>query len=202
MPVHIQGLSYYDFIGNISTSHAIRLEDDHRVSFEIQPRFPVCGQWKTDWHQGYNSPTKYHLYTKQDNTYVFDYSFMHAYDVLLVEDYTLEIVLPLGATDIQVNLPFDVDEQYYEEYFSTLDFFGRTKIVIKKENVFSEMHSENFQITYKFDPIMLLSKPLLCSLTFLSFYLISIFLSRIDVSLDKKVQKKHSQEAEDKQKVE
>lgn len=37
---------------------------------------------------------------------------MHAYDVLLVEDYTLEIVLPLGATDIQVNLPFDVDEQY------------------------------------------------------------------------------------------
>jgi len=67
MPVHIQGLSYYDFIGNISTSHAIRLEDEHRVSFEIAPRFPVCGQWKTDWHQGYNSPTKYHLYTKKDS---------------------------------------------------------------------------------------------------------------------------------------
>jgi len=35
---------------------------------------------------------------------------MHAYDVLLSENYTLEIVLPLGATDIKVNLPFEVDE--------------------------------------------------------------------------------------------
>jgi len=52
------------------------------------------------------------------------------------------------------------------------------------------MHSQNFQITYKFDVIGLLTKPLLCSVTFLCFYLISIFLTRFDVSLDKKVEEK------------
>jgi oligosaccharyltransferase complex subunit alpha (ribophorin I) len=47
-PRHIHDLYYYDFIGNISSSHAYRNEE--RVEFELQPRFHIFGQWKTDWH--------------------------------------------------------------------------------------------------------------------------------------------------------
>lgn len=60
LPKYIRGLYYYDYIGNISTSEAFRSED--HVNFKIEPRFPIFGQWKTDWNQGYNIPTKYHLY--------------------------------------------------------------------------------------------------------------------------------------------
>ena len=48
LPQYIHGLYYYDYIGNISTSSADRKED--AVHFQIEPRFPIFGQWKTDWN--------------------------------------------------------------------------------------------------------------------------------------------------------
>jgi oligosaccharyltransferase complex subunit alpha (ribophorin I) len=48
LPQYIKGLYYYDYIGNISSSRAFR-HSDH-VSFDIEPRFPIFGQWKTDWN--------------------------------------------------------------------------------------------------------------------------------------------------------
>ena len=77
LPKYIRGLYYYDFIGNISTSVARRDED--KVSFEIEPRFPIFGQWKTDFNFGYNMPTKYHLYQNQNkpDNYIFNFTFMH-----------------------------------------------------------------------------------------------------------------------------
>lgn len=48
LPQYITGLYYYDYIGNISTSHAQRT--DEAVEFTIEPRFPIFGQWKTDWN--------------------------------------------------------------------------------------------------------------------------------------------------------
>lgn len=47
LPRYVRGLYYWDYIGNISSSNAFR-EEDH-VSFRIEPRFPVMGQWKVDW---------------------------------------------------------------------------------------------------------------------------------------------------------
>jgi oligosaccharyltransferase complex subunit alpha (ribophorin I) len=55
LPHYIHGLYYYDYIGNISSSNAERKE--HGVDFNIQFRFPLFGQWKTDWHMGYNMPS-------------------------------------------------------------------------------------------------------------------------------------------------
>jgi oligosaccharyltransferase complex subunit alpha (ribophorin I) len=60
LPRYIRGLYYWDYIGNISSSNAHR--DSDKVSFRIEPRFPIFGQWKTDWSQGYNMPTRYHLF--------------------------------------------------------------------------------------------------------------------------------------------
>lgn len=48
MPWYIQGLYVNDFIGNISSTHAFR-EESH-VKFDFEPRFGICGGWKTDWH--------------------------------------------------------------------------------------------------------------------------------------------------------
>ena len=55
LPRYIRGLSYYDFIGNISTSNAYRNQD--QIDFDIEPRFPIFGQWKTNFNFEYNMPT-------------------------------------------------------------------------------------------------------------------------------------------------
>jgi oligosaccharyltransferase complex subunit alpha (ribophorin I) len=60
LPRYIRGLYYYDYIGNISSSNAFR--DQDKVVFDIDPRYPLFGQWKIDWNQGYNVPTRYHLF--------------------------------------------------------------------------------------------------------------------------------------------
>jgi oligosaccharyltransferase complex subunit alpha (ribophorin I) len=60
LPRYVRGLYYWDYIGNISTSNAFR--DIDKVKFRLEPRFPLFGQWKTDWNQGYSMPTRYHLF--------------------------------------------------------------------------------------------------------------------------------------------
>ena len=105
LPQYINSLYYYDYIGNISSSHAERKED--HVFFNIEPRFPIFGQWKTDWNQGYMMPTAFHLFqSPSDSTkHSLEVDFMHAYDHSLTEDYTVRVILPEGATNIHVELP-------------------------------------------------------------------------------------------------
>ncbi len=95
---------FNDFIGNISTTAAIR--GDEYVDCQYSPRFPVCGGWKTDWNQGYKVPTKYHLTRdiQNDNLYRLEIPFLHSYDVLLAENATVEVILPFGASDIEVSI--------------------------------------------------------------------------------------------------
>ena len=101
LPRYIRGLYYWDYIGNISSSNALR--NDDQVSFRIEPRFPVMGQWKTDWSQGYNIPTRHHLFrNKDDGRYVFNYTFDHDFDSIVAENFTLKVILPEGATNIKV----------------------------------------------------------------------------------------------------
>ena len=103
-PWHIQGMYFNDFIGNISTTQAYRT--DTAVELMYEPRFPICGGWRTDWHQGYNSPTKYHLRRdlEDPSLHTLSIEFLHQYDVLLAEDYTFEVTLPFGAHSFRVSL--------------------------------------------------------------------------------------------------
>ena len=97
---------FNDYIGNISSTNAIRLEEN--VNVEFYPRYPICGGWKVDWNMGYKMPTKYHLSrpAEEDDLYSLDINFLHNYDILLAENYTFEVILPYGAYDIKVSVLF------------------------------------------------------------------------------------------------
>ena len=112
-PWYIQNLYFHDYIGNISTTHAFREEEHVKVGYS--PRYPVCGGWKVDWNQGYTVPTKYHLRLEDasSNLYKLDIPFMYNYDVLLAENYTLEIILPYGASEIEVSFCRFVGAKYH-----------------------------------------------------------------------------------------
>lgn len=109
LPKNAHSLYYVDAIGNISTSFAYR--DSNEVNFKIQPRFPIMGGWKTTWNQGYSLPSKHYIRYRNDdhNVYVFNTQLSHQFREIVAEEFTVKIILPEGADEISVNLPYDMD---------------------------------------------------------------------------------------------
>ena len=103
-------------------------------------------------------PSHQHLFRdKSDRSlYTLEVDFMHAYDRSLTEKYEVSVVLPEGATDIQVELAGDVkpDSIGMEKYFGTMNFFGRPKIVIKKSNTIHEICDSTIRVKYRFDSFL------------------------------------------------
>ena len=180
LPRYIRGLYYWDYIGNISSSNAFR--DTDFVKFKIDPRFPVMGQWKVDWSQGYNMPTRYHLFQDQNERYILNYTFDHDHQGILAENFTMTIRLPEGATNIKVHVPFAVDSIENSLYFSTLDYIGRPEVIIKKSNVHSDLHHVPFQVSYSFASSGLFIEPIYVIAFFFACFLSTIVYSRLDLS--------------------
>ena len=150
-PWYIQSMYFHDYIGNISTTNALRQES--QVDLRYAPRYPICGGWKVDWNQGYQMPTKYHLTRAADDAdlYTLEFDFLHNYDVLLAENYTVEVILPFGASDFVIESPVEYDSFHVEKSWLTLDFAGTPKLVIKKNNAFDYEHGKTMRITYRFN---------------------------------------------------
>lgn len=148
------------------------------------PRFPICGGWKTDWNQGYQVPSKYHLRLEDpdEKLYKLEIPFLYNYDVLLAENYTFEVILPYGASDIKFELPFDHDEAEIGTSVLSLDFFGTPKLSIRRRDVFAMLNNKNIVVKYRFDETYILMKPIGLSLTVFAFYLMAIVYSRISLS--------------------
>jgi oligosaccharyltransferase complex subunit alpha (ribophorin I) len=193
LPVYISGLYYYDYIGNISSSNAERTADN--VVFNIEPRFPIFGQWKTDWNQGYQMPTEHHLYQNKDRPeeHTLEIDFMHAYDKSLTEDYQVKLILPEGAQNIRVELPSTLEPDSISEgkFFGTLDYFGRPEVIIRKKNAVHEICEGMVRVTYTFDNHRDLYLEPLCVFALLfALYLIAIIYSRLGLTLESKALKK------------
>ena len=191
LPQYIHGLYYYDYIGNISSSNAERL-DDH-VFFNVEPRFPVFGQWKTDWNQGYNMPSQYHLYqsTKDSDLHTLEVDYMHAYDESLTEDYTVKVILPEGATDINVELPANLQNNIESielgKFFGTLDYFGRPMVTIKQANAVHDLCDDIIRVQYRFNNARdLYLEPACLFALFLSLFLLAMTYMRLGLSLENK----------------
>jgi len=91
-------------------------------------------------------PTKYHLSHDKNHPefFVLKVPFLHEYDNIISENYTLKVILPEGSTKIKVYLPFEVDSIERDLHYSTLDYIGRPVIIIKKANVVSLLHKKEF----------------------------------------------------------
>lgn len=92
-------------------------------------------------------PTRYHLFQDLNDRYILNYTFDFDNSDILAENYTLNIILPEGSSNIKVHLPFEVDSMETSSYFSTLDYIGKPMISIKKANVISYLHKQPFQVS-------------------------------------------------------
>lgn len=128
-------------------------------------------------------PTRFHLFqNEKTDRFVFNYTFDHDLSEIVAENFTLKVILPEGAKNIKVHLPFAVDSIDSDLYFSTLDYIGRPLITIKKSNVISHLHKQPFQVSYDFSSQGLLIEPLYVIAMIFTCFLLAILYGRIDLS--------------------
>ncbi|RUP50168.1 Ribophorin I [Jimgerdemannia flammicorona] len=176
---------YRDEIGNVSTSNF--RSTPRGATLELRPRYPLYGGWNYTWYHGYNLPLDaFARFNKEKDVYVLNVPFLKTVTDATVDRAIIKVLLPEGAINVKVTLPFAVDSETHGKHLTYLDTTGRYAVVLEKHNVVDE-HAQNFQITYEYPPLELLRKPLAASAAFFALFVISAVLSRVEFRITGKV---------------
>ncbi|GAB9474833.1 Dolichyl-diphosphooligosaccharide-protein glycosyltransferase subunit [Globisporangium polare] len=181
LPKDAVNVYYRDQIGNVSTSRLRMTSTRQELAF--QSRFPLFGGWKTQWYLGYSVPT-HSVLARDGEKFKLEMDFSTSIDGAAVDDLTVKVILPEGATNVQVNLPFAVDslsDATRQTYLDT-PLVGRPVLIISKKNVIAA-HNVPFEVTFDFPQTFMLHEPLLLVGGFLVFFVICMLLFRLDMSL-------------------
>jgi oligosaccharyltransferase complex subunit alpha (ribophorin I) len=182
LPAAASDIYYRDEIGNISTSNT-RIKKDS-VELNLKLRFPLFGGWKTRYTIGYNVPSYEYLYNSGDQ-YILDMRLIdHIYDDMVVDEMTVQIILPEGSTNTKLNLPYEISRLPGSLQYTYLDTTGRPVISVAKKNLV-ENHIQNFKLSYTFPKLLMIQEPLLVTIALYLLFLLVIIYVRLDFSIDK-----------------
>ena len=180
LPAGAKNVYYRDEIGNISTSNMMELLDS--VELEIRPRYPLFGGWETHYLLGYNLPSFQYLFSR-GSKYMLKMRFVdHVFDDMSIDRAEIRIVLPEGASDIKVNVPYSYDRLEDSLHYTFLDFSGRPVVSLGKSNLVED-HIQDFELTYSFNPVFLLREPLMIITGLMIVFLSVILFVRLDFSI-------------------
>eukprot|EP01118_Nematostelium_gracile_P010222 TRINITY_DN3502_c0_g1_i1.p1 TRINITY_DN3502_c0_g1~~TRINITY_DN3502_c0_g1_i1.p1 ORF type:complete len:461 (+),score=110.48 TRINITY_DN3502_c0_g1_i1:83-1465(+) len=174
---------YRDEIGNISTSK-ITIEKEKFI-LDLTPRFPLFGGWRFGFYMGYNLPTSSYLFTEKSasSNFVLNITFGVDFEDASIDDITVRVILPEGASNIKAIVPFPV-EQKQGLHKTYLDTAGRPTLVLHKKNLASNPF---FQVTYTFTQTSLLQEPILLIGAFFAFFVIVMIFTRFEYNIGSKV---------------
>lgn len=179
LPAQATNIYYRDQIGNISTSD-IRIDREEGVlDLEIQTRFPMFGGWKTQFYLGYSLPTEMALFVSGDGRYNLEFDFFTPFSGVWVEQMELKVVLPEGAEDISVSVPYPVEHSTARRFtYLDSEANGGRPVIILKANNLVEQHDEQVHISYSFAQPRMLVEPLMLVCSYFCFFILCMILSR------------------------
>merc|ERR1712038_381157 len=180
LPASARDVYYRDDIGNISTS-AMKVKDDY-VELDLRPRFPLFGGWKTHYVLGYNVPSYEYLYNAGDDFVLKMRLLDHVFDDMLVEDFTLKIILPEGSKVGKFDSPFPTKRLPDTLHYTYLDIQGRPVITVESKGELTEKHIMDFQLEFKFSKLKMMCEPLML---IIAFFIFSFIYVRLDFSISK-----------------
>ena len=183
LPADSKDVYFVDAVGNVSTS---RLAATPSVAgslrrLELTPRFPILGGWNYTFTVGWNQPMSTTGRARVNP--LKPWRIRVAVPVLLspkavaVDEATLRIVLPEGARDIDITLPFSVDSLTEEIFPTYLDTIGRPTFVLKRTKcTFRE--SKMVYIEYTLPWLAHMRKVFAVSIAALTIYFVSALLRK------------------------
>lgn len=71
---------------------------------DISPRFPILGGWKSNFFIGFNLPSKFQITTDGKDKYKLEGYFGMPFEDLMAKNYSTKIILPEGASEINVKI--------------------------------------------------------------------------------------------------
>lgn len=183
LPIQANNIYYRDQIGNISTSDMRFDESDGHLELLIETRFPLFGGWQTQFYIGYSIPTEVGLFTAEDGTYKLKFDYFTLFDDVWVEEMETKVVLPEGATNIKVEVPYAV-EQSTSIRFTYLDSQlngGRPVLTLKAKKLVPD-HDEKIVVTYSFDKKRMIVEPSILVGCYFLFFVVCSVIVRLDAS--------------------
>jgi len=183
LPPRAHDIFFVDTIGNVSTSAFHK--DSTRTLLQVLPRYPLFGGWKYTWSQGYNNPLDGNVkYNPKTRKYIFQAPIVLSLKHVPVDNFKLTVVLPEGARNVQLHLPYSFDSEEKKMTYSYLDTTGRPTIILTKENICDD-HFQYFQVSYTLPFFFSLQKPFVVSLFIFALFCISMIWTRLDLSIVK-----------------
>ncbi|KAF4661923.1 ATP-binding cassette sub- D member 3 [Perkinsus chesapeaki] len=191
LPRSAHNINYRDAIGNVSTTHA-RREGKKYIAVELSPRFPMLGGWKDDFEFSYDLPSKTTLQVSSSDPhqYVLSVAFNQPFVKVFTQEQEIEIVLPAGASDININSPRGLSTFDYiaEGRYSWLDFTTPRRLIrlTSAGIIVPERNALNtkIQISYKMPSGMgVLDKPALLIIYIFALFLAYIIFNRVSLRI-------------------
>lgn len=191
-------LYYTDLVGNVLTLFVP--EDGHLV---VRPRFPVFGGWHYNFTVGWSSPLNNHVKPLQAlDEYTARVPLLAGLQDARYDLVELTVVLPEGAEFVHVALPVPyVDKQIHTEY-SFLDTSGRVSVTLVFENIVDELRNADVYVQYRYTTAAHWHKPLAVAGFVLTALAGVWLLSKVDVSIDEKVEEELVEVEEEEEDVE
>ncbi|KAL1702316.1 Ribophorin I [Schizophyllum commune] len=193
LPAGVRDVYYYDQIGNVSTS-ALRTPPKSASSkraanqfslLEMRPRYPILGGWKYSFTLGWDAPLGDSAsYDAKTGTYFVEVPIMLGLPAAVVDELTVKIVLPEGATDVDYVLPFPAISQASDTHITYLDTTGRPELIFKYKDL-TEKHAQAIYVSYKVSTAAHLKKPITVATALLGLFTFAVYARRIDLSIHK-----------------
>ena len=179
LPYEIWGLYYLDEVGNISTSKAYREEHNRVVRVSLATRFALLGGWKSNWQLGYNFNTKNHLFHTSNHYELRNIKLEYALEKVLTEKFTVKVILPKGAENVQIRIAghtYDASSLEVTSSEGYLDFEGRPTYTIPHYH--GSVTGKEIEVNYDFPSNTVFKKLLVLSLIVFGFLTFAIVLKR------------------------
>ncbi|CEM02738.1 unnamed protein product [Vitrella brassicaformis CCMP3155] len=193
IPYPLQGLHYYDHIGNISTSTVAISKNRTYVRLDLRPRYPILGGWNADWQLQYNVPSASVLFVNKTrpSQHVLNIPFSHPIKEVYAEEVITRIALPAGSHDIQIRFPREVQKQWKEVKWGWFDVFqGRPVYAFTSDRYyFTQTLQDRLEVTYEYGGFATYEKPLVIILFFFIPYALYILSGRFTLRILKEGEK-------------
>lgn len=165
LPAGVRDPWFIDQIGNVSTSRFRASAPDPALVaastglpsssaklslLELQPRFPLLGGWNYTFSIGYTLPLSLGGWTKQlfgSYDYVTAVPLFTPLKDVAVDALSTTIVLPEGATRVQLELPFEMDAVENGITKTYLDTVGRPAVRVERRAC-SPQHAQLVYVKY------------------------------------------------------
>jgi len=193
LPPGIRNTYYYDLIGNVSTSRlrvAPAVPKSSHVNrnsvLELRPRYPLLGGWNYTFTLGWDAPLGDSAsWDKTTGRYIVEVPIMTPIPGAVVDDAEVKIILPEGATNVEVSQPFPAITHWIATHTTYLDSIGRPALIFKYKNL-TIMHAQSIFVSYSVPFSAHLRKPFVVAIAVFSLFVLALMGRRIDLTINKK----------------